>query len=293
MSTQQETQEAATASTPDDALAKTPGQWLQKAREQAGLTAQQVAEGLRLDVRLIAAIEVNRFKDLGAPVYAKGYLRKYARMVGLPEETVLQRYESYGDVAVLADPIPKATGSIQQPTKLLPNWALWAVLAMVAIAVAITLSQLRSDNVVTNTVMSVTSQSAAGAIVGATNSSPLLETSSQQQPLTMYAAPVAAAVAAPDDAAATQSGMQIALQLKFSGGDSWVEVYDAADHQVLYDLGRNASERQVNAVPPLRVVFGSAANVSVQINGRDVSVPANRVEANVAHFAINAAGSIE
>jgi cytoskeleton protein RodZ len=286
---QQEMQEA-TASTLDNALAKTPGQWLQNAREQAGLTAQQVAEGLRLDVRLIAAIEVNRFKDLGAPVYAKGYLRKYARMVGLPEETVLQRYESYGDVAVLADPIPKATGSIQQPTKLLPNWALWAVLAMVAIAVAITLSQLRSDNVVTNTVMSVTSQSAAG--VGVPTSSPL-EISSQEQPLTMSAAPVATAVAVPDDAAATQPGTQIALQLKFSGGDSWVEVYDAADHQVLYDLGRNASERQVNVVPPLRVVFGSAANVSVQINGRDVSVPANRVEANVAHFAINAAGSIE
>ena len=32
---------------------------------------------------MIEAIEANRFAALGAPVYAKGYLRKYAALLGL------------------------------------------------------------------------------------------------------------------------------------------------------------------------------------------------------------------
>lgn len=288
---QKKMQEAAIASTPDDASSKSPGHWLKHAREEAGLTVQQIADGLRLDLRLILAIEENHFKDLGAPVYAKGYIRKYARMVNLAEESVLQRYEAWGDVAVLSDPIPSAKGTIPQPPRSLPGWALWVVLALIVIAVAITLLQLRSGDSITGGVSTTVDRALQTTIVD--SSAAVGPAGSPTSPIVVKPALGDAASAVAQAAGAADSGPPISLQLDFVGGGSWVEVYDAANRAVLYDLGRGASERQVSGTPPLRVVFGSASNINVRINGSQVSVPANRIEANVAHFSINASGAIE
>ena len=50
-------------------------------------------------------IEANRFDALGAPVYAKGHLRKYATLLGLSPETVIARYEAL-ERHVPAEPTP-------------------------------------------------------------------------------------------------------------------------------------------------------------------------------------------
>ena len=72
----------------------TPGGMLRAERERRGYSMQQAAEDLHLDVWVIEAIEANRFVALGAPVYAKGHLRKYATLLGLSPATVLERYEA-------------------------------------------------------------------------------------------------------------------------------------------------------------------------------------------------------
>ena len=88
------------------AASTTPGEYLQLERERKGLSVQQAAENLHLDTWVINAIETNKFADLGAPVYAKGHLKKYAALLGLPQEPVLDRYQSMGD-QVLPEPIPQ------------------------------------------------------------------------------------------------------------------------------------------------------------------------------------------
>ena len=50
------------------------------------------------------ALEENRFDVLGAPVFAKGHLRKYADLVGVPIEDVLADYYSLNR-AVGAPPV--------------------------------------------------------------------------------------------------------------------------------------------------------------------------------------------
>lgn len=75
----------------------TPGALLRQEREQRGLTVQQVSEELHLDAWLVEALEQNRFLALGAPVYAKGHLRKYAVLLGLPPELILTRYQEIAE----------------------------------------------------------------------------------------------------------------------------------------------------------------------------------------------------
>ena len=65
------------------------GERFRAAREQRGLTLSDVAEHVRIRSVYLAAIEEENWKAIGAPVYTRGFLRTYARYLGLdPEEAV-------------------------------------------------------------------------------------------------------------------------------------------------------------------------------------------------------------
>jgi cytoskeleton protein RodZ len=74
-----------------------PGMRLRAAREGLGLTIEEVADRLRLNVALVLAMEEDRLGLLGAPVFARGHLRNYAALVGAPEREILAACEA-GDV---------------------------------------------------------------------------------------------------------------------------------------------------------------------------------------------------
>jgi cytoskeleton protein RodZ len=65
-----------------------PGAWLAAAREQVGWSLVQAADQLHLDVTAVKAIEAGDFASLGAAVYARGHLRRYAALLGLPVQEV-------------------------------------------------------------------------------------------------------------------------------------------------------------------------------------------------------------
>jgi cytoskeleton protein RodZ len=120
---------------------QTPGEFLQNERERKGLSVQQAAENLHLDTWVINAIEKNKFSDLGAPVYAKGHLRKYAALLGLSEEQLLDRYKSMRDAPAAPTLVPEAHRSIEPPNRgrrvvVIVGWLMVvAILLMVALAV--------------------------------------------------------------------------------------------------------------------------------------------------------------
>lgn len=66
-----------------------PGARLRSAREAKGLTIEAAAERLRLNAALVLAMEEDRLALLGAPVFARGHLRNYAALLGIPEDEVM------------------------------------------------------------------------------------------------------------------------------------------------------------------------------------------------------------
>jgi cytoskeleton protein RodZ len=78
------------------------GGQLRAARERAGLSADQAASSLRVDVSVIDSLEAGDFQALGAPVFARGYLRQYATLLGEPPDEVTGRYD--GLASALASP---------------------------------------------------------------------------------------------------------------------------------------------------------------------------------------------
>src|SRR4249920_3979312 len=58
------------------------GERLRAGRQRAGLSVAAAAEKLHLDPKVIESLEADRFAELGASVYVRGHLRRYADFVG-------------------------------------------------------------------------------------------------------------------------------------------------------------------------------------------------------------------
>ncbi|NIY82770.1 RodZ domain-containing protein [Vibrio hepatarius] len=70
------------------------GTLLKHKREQLGLSQKQIADRLRLRVSIIQSIENNQFASDQVATFTKGYLRSYAKVVGMDVNTVLKAYSS-------------------------------------------------------------------------------------------------------------------------------------------------------------------------------------------------------
>lgn len=67
---------------------------LSAARESLGLTQKEVADKLFLTTSFIAYIDNGEFDRIPKPAFVKGYLRTYARVVGLSGDEIVAIYEA-------------------------------------------------------------------------------------------------------------------------------------------------------------------------------------------------------
>lgn len=68
------------------------GAWLRRQREIREIPLHEIADVTKIGIRYLEALEQDRFDILPAPVFAKGFLREYARYVGLDPDEVINSY---------------------------------------------------------------------------------------------------------------------------------------------------------------------------------------------------------
>ena len=88
------------------------GERFRAAREARGLSLSDVSEHIRIRSVYLAAIEEENWAAIGAAVYVRGFLRTYARFLGLdPEETVATFNGSASPAARGTEPGPSYSSS--------------------------------------------------------------------------------------------------------------------------------------------------------------------------------------
>lgn len=107
------------------------GDRLRGAREKLGMSVIQTSERLHLDPVIIDALEAEDFAKLGAPVYVRGHMRRYAEFLNEDYDLLQQRYsaqhQSGGD-----EPLRKAP-HIPAPRD--PRKFLWPAIALAGVLV--------------------------------------------------------------------------------------------------------------------------------------------------------------
>ncbi len=111
------------------------GERFRAAREARGLSLSDVSEQIRIRSLYLAAIEDENWDAIGAPVYVRGFLRTYARFLGLDSEEAVAAFNA----TLPAAPSGEATAPNHAPARLRSRPAGWSssfvVWATAAVAV--------------------------------------------------------------------------------------------------------------------------------------------------------------
>lgn len=70
------------------------GALLKQLRNKKNISIQEVASQLRLDPRIIIALEEDDYDIFPADTYIRGYLRNYAKLIGIDGDEIISAYES-------------------------------------------------------------------------------------------------------------------------------------------------------------------------------------------------------
>ena len=262
------------------------GAILRAAREARDLSVQEAAQQLRLMNRQITAMENEDFAALGQPVFARGFVRNYARMLGLDTVTILQ---AMGGAHV--EPVEVS----QTPPLVLPSrWFTsgWLITGMFLLLLGTVLpiglyAWLSSDiEEITSTVTRNQPASNLAPAATANNAAsvtpiPLAEESAPSNAVTNVASDL---TAAPTEAPIAPPPMKREMRFEFAD-DAWLDVKDGTGETLHHQMNLKGSNLILTGQPPLELVVGNAARVRMSYNGRPLDLTPY-INANVARFSL-------
>ena len=116
------------------------GEEFKSAREARGLSLSDVAERLHIRSVYLAAIEDEDWHVIGAPVYVRGFMRTYARFLGLDPEAAVARFSAVvppGTPAASSPSRPAAAAPVERTPGETASPSLAAILAIALAVVAV------------------------------------------------------------------------------------------------------------------------------------------------------------
>jgi cytoskeletal protein RodZ len=92
------------------------GTFLRQAREQRGLSLQQLAVTTKISARVLDALEHNDPGKLPGGIFSRSFVRAYAREVGLDPEAAVASFVAAFPAEAGADDMPSATSAVEAET---------------------------------------------------------------------------------------------------------------------------------------------------------------------------------
>jgi len=268
------------------------GERLRAARRENDISIGDIAKELHLDEPKVRALERNEFDVLGAPVFAKGHLRKYAELVGVSVDDVMTDYYRMNRSAGA----PPVVGPKRKRTRDISIGPWLGAGAVIIVVVAATYlwfgyepaeprSEIEPATLAPFTNSEESAEMEDSALLPASDVSDAAEdidVAPVEEPTARQIEPAVTNQAA----APASSGPQVEMDLVFSG-DCWTEVSDASGRRLFYDLGQAGRVVTLSGDAPLHVILGDAANVSIAVDGRDYTIPASARNGRLARLDIN------
>lgn len=245
-----------------------PGAVLAAARAAQGLTIENVAGKLKLTSFQIKAIEADDFSVLPGAVFARGFVRNYARLLNLDAEPLLHamaRYRPQASVQQDGRLLRVATGVSLEKKARFRGMPAAAVVVSVVVG-ALSYYEFVLNDPRTAQPLPAASSITANSAVAANEGSAVLPvpSSAEQAPRDDSQGGAASA------AAITRRGLHFLFRQ-----ESWVEVQDGLGNILFSQINPPGTERRVEGDPPFSVTVGHAHGVSLAYNGNPVDLTAH------------------
>lgn len=268
-----------------------PGAALKRARESSNRTVDDVARELHLSPRLVDALERDDYQGLPPVTFVRGYLRNYARLLGLREQEIVDAYHravGWDVVEEVRESTPREDARVRNLVVVL------AVVAMVALGGWLVdfwrtdrsrpapPAELETESpklegeppavaeepppasVLTEETSMNIPEEGTGQPIAVPGPSTGAETEAETRQPTE---PVAPAPRGTDTSLPPAVPGIDTLVLQFEG-DSWASVRDAEKKKLLYQTVRKGERKVLQGKAPFRVTLGRPAEARVEFNGK-------------------------
>ena len=119
---------------PDENIKET-GTDLRAAREEKGLTLQEISQLTKIGVSILDAIEKREFSQLLEPVYSRAFIKTYAKALSIDSEEILSSYNNYiAELETLEEKKEIAKKTVS-PGSIYKKFT-WAAIVLVIISIA-------------------------------------------------------------------------------------------------------------------------------------------------------------
>jgi cytoskeleton protein RodZ len=275
------------------------GAALLKERRRQGLSLGDISRQLKLSVRQVEALERDDYSAYKGPVFIHGFIRNYAKLLGLEPEPLIRATDSMLNPSQIAAPSAHLQERARPEPAVRGKRPLWPVittLLLIAIALSFYFGGHRSPE------GGRSAPSVAARDKGVSSAkSPSAEVKSrvESKPDTepvpkSVTKPVAKAETKPDSrtrnetavrsaaepipAIAADAAGQVKVRMIFEQ-ESWVEIKDRSGNTIFGQLNPAGSRRSVSGEPPLSVVVGHSAGVQLFVGDKNVDLaPHTRVD---------------
>jgi cytoskeleton protein RodZ len=286
------------------------GERLAAARREKQISLLEIAKELHVEEAKIRALENNDFEALGAPVFAKGHLKKYAQLVGVNLDDVMADYYRLTRSQEMPPVVVKRQ---KQNRELAPGpWiAVVVVVALLALAYWLLVGRpfapppapAVDQPPATETVVPTEPEPAEDESAAEPAAEPADDAVAEPagEPTPEMQTPAASPAAGLSEPAVTSAEPppvtppvaqptveegDVRLSVTFLG-DCWTEITDASGRRLFFQLGRGGRTVNVSGNAPVSVLFGDADNVAVRVNGEDFTIPPTSRRGRTARFTIS------
>lgn len=229
------------------------GTWLRRQRELREISLREIADVTKISIRYLEALEQDRFDVLPAPVFAKGFLREYARYVGVDPDEVVNSYLTAQEEIEPTEVVEphrsqRRGGRLEKTSGLLLTFAVVILL---------------------------------GVVAGLAYYMERAETEVVPEPPPMAAPPVQAAPPVIEEELAPTSTAPLVVTIDFTG-ECWVEAVIDEDRQVS-ELHVPGESLRLEAQQTVTLTLGDPEAVIVEVNGESfpISAPGGKVARDI------------
>lgn len=272
------------------------GSKLREARERKGLSAETVSRETMLTLRYVQALETNDFDALPGTAFVRGYVRRYAELVGLNADELIASFDeslpsskrpvSVQHMISIADASAASAIKHEHFSSKLTLSRLLVVVAVIAFVVYLLAglfwqsgSDLAEPNVVVP--MDIDANMSVDAEIAAGEPSPALE-GNEPEAETVETPVLASEPANPPIISQNAPPTIETLSFSFTGA-SWISVRDGTGQELVYGQKEAGQSVTVSGRPPFAINIGAVNFTSLIYNGDAVDLkPYSR--GNIASF---------
>jgi cytoskeleton protein RodZ len=266
------------------------GEKLRREREKRSITLDQISQSTKIGTRMLQALEEDKFNQLPGGIFNKGFVRAYARHLGLDEDQAVADYlEASGEAPPVQpelpaeEPVHRIEASAATRQRQLP----WGIFAAILLLVALALSiwshrQKKHESTATPAPSGAQQSSDDHAVHTATAPQPAASSPSDQSPVSSSvsatvssAAPVTPAKAPATTAVVMKTPSETPVLLapgEFvvvvqARVDSWTAIQ--SDGRTVYSgILVAGDQRSVRGRKEVVVKAGNAGGIDLRFNGK-------------------------